>query len=262
MGQAAVLLVVCGLVYGALWLYGVLTEDELSKAMGELAVLGFTPKHILDVGANEGRWGDEMQARYPSADFFHIEGNVALEHFLKDKGRPYRIAIVGDEEKPVTFYKLCDGGLCSGGSSVFVENTKFGPGMIKEERQMTTIDKLVSAARNDGTLSHDHQFDLLKIDVQGAEKLALSGATDTLKSVQVILAETSNVEYNKGAPGTTEMLTFFESIGFQIFDIIEAHRKRLHGKGHGILFQIDFLLVREGSPIVNAAHDYWVNGGR
>jgi hypothetical protein len=292
-GAGALLLVVCALAYGVSRLVGVLTEDELTKAMRELEALGFTPKHILDVGANEGNWGDEMQARVPGADFFHIEGNVALEHFLKDKGRPYRIAIVGDEEKPVTFFKLCDGGLCSGGSSVFVENTKFGPGMIKEERQMTTIDKLVSDARADGTcsvqyicniymgitmqilhtnipcvlsgagtLSHDHQFDLLKIDVQGAEKIALTGAKDTLQSVQVILAETSNVEYNKGAPGTTEMLTFFESLGFQIFDIIELHRKRLHGHGHGILFQMDFLLVRKGSPILDAAHQYWVNGGR
>ena len=239
-----------------------LTEGELDKAMKELEALGFTPQHILDVGANEGRWGDEMQARVPGADFFHIEGNVKLEHFLKDKGRPYRIAIVGDEEKPVTFFKLCDGGLCSGGSSVFVENTKYGPGMIKEERQMTTIDKLVSEARNDGTLPRDHQFDFLKIDVQGAEKIALTGAKETLRSVQIILAETSNVEYNKGAPGTTEMLVFFESIGFQLFDIVELHRKRLNKQGHGILFQIDFILVRKDSPILGAAHEYWVNGGR
>ena len=63
-------------------------------------------------------------------------------------------------------------------------------------------------------------FDFLKIDIQGAEKLALTGATETLKSVQVILAETSNVEYNKGAPSTVEMLSFFDSIGFQIFDIV------------------------------------------
>jgi hypothetical protein len=34
------------------------------------------------------------------------------------------MAIVGDEEKDVTFNIMCDGGPCSGGSSVFQENTQ------------------------------------------------------------------------------------------------------------------------------------------
>jgi hypothetical protein len=71
-------------------------------------------------------------------------------------------------------------------------------------------------------LRRETPFDLLKIDIQGAEKIALTGATETLKSVEVILAETSNVEYNKGAPSTVEMLSFFDSLGFQIFDIVRS----------------------------------------
>ena len=124
------------------------TEQELTKAMRELESLGFVPTHILDVGANEGNWADEARDNWAhGAPFFQIEANQALEHFLKEKGNPYKIAIVGDEEKSVTFHKLCDGGLCSGGSSVFVENTVHGPGMIKEERQMTTIDNILKNAQ-------------------------------------------------------------------------------------------------------------------
>ena len=69
------------------------------------------PHHILDVGANEGNWADDAASNWaPDATFFQIEANKALEPFLQAKGNPYRIAIVGDEEKTVTFYKLCDGG--------------------------------------------------------------------------------------------------------------------------------------------------------
>lgn len=54
---------------------------------------------------------------------------------------------------------------------------------------MATIDKLVFDARNCGTLSRNHQLDLLKVDVQGAEKL--DGGTEPLKSAQIIFAETA-----------------------------------------------------------------------
>ena len=84
--------------------------------------------------------------------------------------------------------------------------------------------------------------------------------------MQVILAETSNVEYNKGAPSTVEMLSFFDSIGFQVFDIVEVHRKYgphdSRRQGHGIMFQVDFIFVRKGSAILDAAVGYWHEGGR
>lgn len=232
---AAVLAV--ALLVALAWIFE--QPSDLTLVMRELKGLGFEPKRILDVGANEGTWTADMAKTVPGAEFFQIEGNAGLEPDLKARGRPYRIAIVGDEEKTVTFYKLCNEGLCSGASSVFQENTVWGEQMAKEERQMTTIDKIVA---EDGQAP----FDMIKIDVQGAEIIAMAGATETLKSVQVILAETSNVEYNKGAPGTLEVLNHYDKMGFEIFDISEIHRKR--GTGHGIMFQLDFVFVRKVRP--------------
>jgi hypothetical protein len=146
MGAALLALVVVASLARSIYLR--LTEAELTKAMKELESLGFVPHHILDVGANEGNWADEARDNWAQgAPFFQIEANQALEHFLKEKGNPYIIAIVGDEEKTVTFHKLCDGGACSGGSSVFQENTIHGPGMIKQVRQMTTIDTILKDAK-------------------------------------------------------------------------------------------------------------------
>jgi len=92
--------------------------------------------------------------------------------------------------------------------------------------------------------------------VQGAEMLALKGATETLRTIDVIVTETSNVEYNKGAPETLEILNFMDRLGFKIFDITETHRKPLrsgedsHAGGSGVLFQLDFLFVRKTSPLL------------
>ena len=87
----------------------------------------------------------------------------ALEKILQpaaaEIGMPYRIAIVGDEEKEVTFNIMCDGGPCSGGSSVFQENTKYGAGERTETRHMTTIDKIVKEAGVG-------PFQMIKLDVQ------------------------------------------------------------------------------------------------
>ena len=87
----------------------------------------------------------------------------ALEKILQpaaaEIGMPYRIAIVGDEEKEVTFNIMCDGGPCSGGSSVFQENTKYGAGERTETRHMTTIDNIVKEAGVG-------PFQMIKLDVQ------------------------------------------------------------------------------------------------
>lgn len=197
-------------------------QYELGQSIHTLEALGFKPEAVLDIGANEGNWVTGMKQKFPAAKFFCVEGNEALEHILKPRvealGVPYRIAIVGDTEKDVVFNIMCDGGPCSGGSSVFQENTRYGQGERTETRHMTTIDKLV----------HDAgvgPFQMIKLDIQGAEKIALQGATEVLKSVQVVVLETSNVEYNKGAPETLEMLNFMDSVGFKIFDITETHRK-------------------------------------
>ena len=86
--------------------------------------------------------------------------------------------------------------------------------------------------------------------------LALKGAAQTLRTIDVIVTETSNVEYNKGAPETLEILNFMDRLGFKIFDITETHRKPLrsgedsHAGGSGVLFQLDFLFVRKTSPLL------------
>ena len=93
---------------------------------------------------------------------------------------PYRIAIVGDEEKEVTFNIMCDGGPCSGGSSVFQENTKYGAGERTETRHMTTIDNIVKEAGVG-------PFQMIKLDVQARLRKSLEILRDTATSHHSLL---------------------------------------------------------------------------
>ena len=88
-------------------------QYELGESIHTLESLGFQPQAVLDIGANEGNWVTTMKKKLPEAKFFCVEGNEALEKILKPRveslGVPYRIAIVGDAEKDVTFNIMCDG---------------------------------------------------------------------------------------------------------------------------------------------------------
>ena len=50
--------------------------------------------------------------------------------------------------------------------------------------------------------------------------------------------------------GRSQVLNFMDSIGFQIFDIVELHHKHT-SVGSGVLFQVDFVFVRKGSIVTH-----------
>ena len=54
-------------------------------------------------------------------------------------------------------------------------------------------------------------------------------------------------EYNVGAPGFSEGISFMDVVGFSPYDIVEQHRLPTTGKQ---LFQIDVLFLRKTSPIM------------
>lgn len=123
-------------------------------------------KTILDVGANQGDWTKLCKPIFTKADFFMIEGNPKLSKFLDGVGSPYRISLVGDEKKEVEFHVHR---LYSTGGSIFQEHNykyKQQKAIHHVMRQMDRIDNILKA-------ENISQIDLLKMDIQGAEFIAL-----------------------------------------------------------------------------------------
>ena len=65
---------------------------------------------------------------------------------------------------------------------------------------------------------------LIKIDSQGAEIPILKGSTSILEKTNFIILEIPFFgQYNEGVPNFLEHITFMNTIGFVVYDIIDTH---------------------------------------
>lgn len=190
-------------------------------------------KSVLDVGANSGDWSNDLRNYFPQASFFLIEADGNNAGSLQKFGFQHEISLVGNKQKTVTYYK---------------RNGETGNSMFKQfswkdqtgvNVTMDTVDAIVER-RKVGP------FNFMKIDVQGAEVLALRGSRKTLKNVEVIAIEASIMNYNVGGASYFEILTTLESRGFALYDMFDMMRQ---GKDHGFVVQIDMLFVRKTSKL-------------
>ena len=144
------------------------------------------------------------------------------------------------------------------GNSIFRETTGKPFWGRTVSRNMTTLDAIIerNAARHpmwktsslprapEGAL-------LLKMDVQGAEKLVLRGSMrHVVPRAGAILAELSVLQYNSGAPLAFEMHAMLHELGFPLYDILA-----LHHNTRGLLVQLDGLFLRKD-------HRMWRTGTR
>lgn len=192
--------------------FTILTKERIEL----LKNYGFVPDVVLDVGANTGDWSLLVSTIFDRSTFLLIEGNMHFNNTLAQTGFPYEIALVGDEEKEVTFF-TSKNDYHHTGSSIFREDNLFynEEHVQKEVVEMRTIDSIVNQK---GFLG---RVNFMKIDVQGAEILALKGASETLKTVDFVMIEVPILQYNKGSPSLFELHTMFEVLGYVIIDVLD-----------------------------------------
>ena len=200
--------------------------DHALARMRALKALGFMPKAILDVGAYHGSWSEVMWHVWPEASYTLIEGNDECIPRLNATGFPYHIALLSDSVKDVTYHKSQTG---SGeGNSIYREATDypFKPTTIQTKK----LDELMAY----------QVFDFVKIDAQGSELDILKGGANLIEGVNLVQLECQVQSYNPGAPSLLEVITYMDSLGFRVCDIIESHFN-----SRGMLIQTDFLFARK-----------------
>ena len=204
-----------------------------------LKINGFSPKTIVDVGAYEGEWSYGMRELFPYAHIFMVEVNPRKMEKLNAVA-----AQVGNAEVCMAACSFTaedrDFYILDSGSSFYEEQTTF-------PRGKTTV----PTERLD--VIYPKPCDLLKIDVQGAELDVLKGYKFT-SDVQMILLETSLLEYNSGAPDFCDVVgEMARHYGFVPYEFCEEFRRE-----DGTLFQIDTIFVPYDSPL-RAKKKFWSN---
>jgi len=201
----------------------------------QLRCLGFEPKFVLDVGANRGDWTRQFLKIFPQASFIMIDGFPHTDEWadlLRSSNVKATVAILDSTEHEVTWY--ANGG--STGNSIFKEQTHHYEKNVGQKAMAHTLDGLLSK------FGWPKPFELVKLDVQGAEIAILAGAPHVLEHAEVMLLELPLAgSYNLGAPSFAGYLRFLDEAGFQPYDTTELHRTS------GIAIQIDLIFVRKGS---------------
>lgn len=212
--------------------------------MRRLASRGWGPSAVVDGGAYKGTWTHALQSVWPGTPTLMIEAQPDLLPNLQAVaggfGPHVTVAhgvVSAVHGQQVTFYTPQYAGGTTG-ASIYPE--QLGIPLRTSVMTTTTLDILARAWQGP-------VFNFLKLDIQGAEKDALMGASDLLRTVELMQLELSLVPYNRNAPQITETMAYLETIGFVLYDLCDTTRG-----GDETLYQMDAVFVRK---------DHWLRPG-
>ena len=191
--------------------------------------------HVLDIGAHQGLWTKKFKEHYPDSKVLMIEANEEHIDSLIRVG-PYVTALVGKENKEVDYY-VCEDKKNTYGNGMYKENTNVPFQCVK--KKCVTLDFLLP----------DQKFDLIKIDVQGAELDIIQGSPTIIHHAKYLWLELQPHNYNIGAPSAGKVIGYLNQIGFEIatFDEINI--------GDGVIMGMDVLFVNTRNKSLEVGYD-------
>lgn len=210
---------------------------DIECFLEDLVARGFSPKGIVDVGANRGDWTRMALERFPESRALLIEPQTEMEPMLKalsveNPNCVHLIAGVGREPGELVQTIWED----TYGSSFCVPAD---PALIAAGKQrvtpIETLDRILTERHP------DFVPDLVKLDIQGFELEALRGGQSLFGRTEVFIVETLLFSGgNPMWPELREVVDFMGERGYEIYDVTSFLRK----PSDGTLGQIDFAFVK------------------
>lgn len=187
----------------------------------------FIPNRILDIGANIGGWYSYCKGVFPDSYIFSIEANEACEPFLQEVNPNCLIRLLTKEKKMYPFYT--NDALTSTGNSIYKELTS-------HYNDDNTVTVLKQGYLLDELFNENESFDLIKMDVQGAELDIISGGIKLCKKAKGIILEVAVKEYNSGSPLYNEVIDYMNLLGFTKNEVLSDLMYNNEIYHHDILF--------------------------
>lgn len=206
---------------------------------------GFDPKHIVDAGANHGNWTREALKYFPQAQFTLVEPQVELKIYVQDLiDAGYKVnwvhAGVSDRSGVMTFNVRAQDQ-----ASTFLQALPVVNGTARRvEVSVKTLNEIVAS-------SGFPVPDMVKIDAEGFDLKALSGASELFGQTDIFLTEVSIGERNfeNTVPAIVAKMT---DVGYQLIDITDLNRSPTFG----VLWLCEFVFLRSDSHLLDAASFY------
>jgi len=225
-------IVKCFVPYGIIALYNRRKKEAntFNNVLKNLIQRGINANTVIDIGASDGRWSNNIINIFPQSKFFLVEANnvhkKGLDDFKKqNKNVEYIIAAAGDEL-----------------GYIYFDNTDPFGGLAMHEKPegnfisvpVVTVDHCISKNELSGPF-------LLKLDTHGFEIPILNGASKMLKDTSIIIIEAYNFKIAKDSLLFWEMCEYMEKKGFRCCGIIDvSYRPK-----DKFLWQMDLVFVKD-----------------
>lgn len=214
-------------------------------------IVGSEHISLLDVGAANGVY-DRWTAFQKYIDYFAVEPDLRSSDNLlySDSESPYNSQTLikralWHSSGEVTL-NLCRKPMAS---SIYTPNRKFND-LFQDPERHDIVDKIKIECMTLDEVSNQigKSFDVIKLDVQGAELDVLKGATKSLSSVIAIDIEVELCELYLGQPLFDQIFSFLRQAGLEFIDFTFIYRwspDQFNGLGQSTFADALFMLAPE-----------------
>jgi FkbM family methyltransferase len=211
-----------------------------------LRQLGFTPRHVVDVGANRGIWTRAAFKYFRDPVYTLVEPQAHLRSYSQD--------LIAQGCKLNWITAGC--GDCSGtapffvryrdDASTFVDRPDTSAGSQCITVPIFTLNEIVAS-------SGAGLPEMVKIDAEGYDLKVLAGASDLLGKTDIFLVEA--VVWGVGGAydnSVAKVVSFMAEAGYNLMDITELNRS----PRYGVLLLCELAFLRVGSLLWATAPSY------
>ena len=204
--------------------------------------MGFSPKHIIDVGANHGTWTRETLKYFPNAYYTLIEPQEWLKPSLQDildtnSKVSFNAVGAGDKSGSFMFTIVNRDDSCS---FRYTEEEAKAGGFKQVEIPVVTLNEIV--AKNTSLPFPD----MIKIDAEGLDINVLEGASDLMGETEIFLVEAA-VFCKKFDNNLLKIVSFMDDKGYSLFEITDLNRPFQPQ----VLWLVELAFIKKGGIIDN-----------